>query len=290
MENKEFNVLSLFDGMSCGQIALNRARIDYNNYFASEIDKSAILVTQTNYPNTIQLGDIRSINVNSLPKIDLLIGGSPCQGFSFAGKKLNFEDRRSKLFFEYVRILKELKEINPNILFLLENVKMKQEYQNVISSHLGVSPIRINSSLVSACRRDRLYWTNIEGVTQPLDKGITFDDININNQQWIPQERVDRISSWKAQQKPLDCAIIPNTRAKVPCLTARGFNQYHSGMILVKENDRYRYLSCEEGELAQTVPLAYTDCVDSKERAKMLGNGWTVDVITHIFSFIKIGG
>lgn len=164
------NVLSLFDGMSCGQIALNRAGIAYDKYYASEIDKHAIKVTQHNYPNTVQLGDVTQVNKDSLPEIDLLLGGSPCQGFSFAGKQLNFNDPRSALFFEYVRLKNELK---PKW-FLLENVVMKQEYQDVISSLLGVQPIMINSALVSAQSRKRLYWTNIPNVTQPEDKGLLF--------------------------------------------------------------------------------------------------------------------
>jgi len=144
------SVLSLFDGMSCGQIALNRVGIKYDNYFASEIDKHAIKVTQTNYPNTIQLGDVTKVKGSDLPKIDLLIGGSPCQGFSFAGKGLNFEDPRSKLFFEFVRLKNETQ---PKY-WMLENVKMKAEHQNIISEILGVKPILINSELVSAQRWD----------------------------------------------------------------------------------------------------------------------------------------
>ena len=167
------NVLSLFDGMSCGQIALNRAGISYDKYYASEIDKHAIKVTQHNYPDTIQMGDVTKVKGADLPKIDLLIGGSPCQGFSFAGKQLNFDDPRSKLFFEFVRLLKECK---PKY-FLLENVKMKKEYQDVITEHLGVEPIEINSNLLSAQNRKRLYWTNIPGVTIPNDKGILLKDI-----------------------------------------------------------------------------------------------------------------
>ena len=162
------NVLSLFDGMSCGQIALDKLGIKVNNYFASEIDKHAIKVTQHNYPNTIQLGDVMKVKGSDLPKIDLLIGGSPCQGFSFAGKGLNFDDPRSKLFFEYVRLKNEL---NPKY-FLLENVKMKKEYQNIISGYLGVEPIMINSNLVSAQNRVRYYWTNIPVKGLPNDKSI----------------------------------------------------------------------------------------------------------------------
>ena len=167
------NVLSLFDGISAGRVALERAGITVDNYYASEINKYAIQVTQKNYPNTIQLGDVTKLNGKSLPKIDLLLGGSPCQGFSFAGKQLNFNDSRSKLFFEYVRILKEVKPTY----FLLENVKMKKEYQDVISGLLGVEPIEINSSLVSAQNRKRLYWTNIPNVVLPKDKGILLQDI-----------------------------------------------------------------------------------------------------------------
>ncbi len=167
------NVLSLFDGMSCGQIALNRLGVKYDKYFASEVDKYAIQVTQANYPDTIQLGDVRNIEICELPKIDLLIGGSPCQGFSFAGKQLNFEDERSKLFFRFAYIKDS---IQPKY-FLLENVKMKQEFQDIISKYMGVQPIEINSSLVSAQNRKRLYWTNIPNLMQPMDKGILLEDI-----------------------------------------------------------------------------------------------------------------
>lgn len=166
-------VLSLFDGISCGQVALERAGIQVDEYYASEIESRPIEITQKNYPNTIQLGDITKINSQDLPYIDLIIGGSPCQGFSFAGKQLNFNDDRSKLFFEFVRLVKELR---PKY-FLLENVKMKQEYQDVISEQLGVKPIEINSSLVSAQQRRRLYWTNIPNVIQPEDKKIYLKDI-----------------------------------------------------------------------------------------------------------------
>jgi DNA-cytosine methyltransferase len=167
------NVLSLFDGMSCGRIALERVGIKVNKYYASEIDKHAIKVTQHNYPDTIQLGSVTEIKGTDLPQIDLLIGGSPCQGFSFAGKGLNFEDPRSKLFFEFVRLLKDC---NPKY-FLLENVKMKQEFQDIISEQLGVRPILINSSLVSAQNRERLYWTNIPIEGLPNDKGLFLKDI-----------------------------------------------------------------------------------------------------------------
>ena len=168
------NVLSLFDGMSCGQIALKQLGIKVDKYYASEINKYAIQIAQKNFPDTIHVGDITKVSAADFPgKIDLLLGGSPCQGFSFAGKQLNFNDSRSKLFFEFVRLLKELR---PKY-FLLENVRMKQEYQDVISEHLGVKPIMINSALVSAQNRNRLYWTNIPNVCEPQDKGIILTDI-----------------------------------------------------------------------------------------------------------------
>jgi len=176
------NVLSLFDGMSCGQIALDQLGIKVNNYFAAEVDKYAIKVAQQNFPGTIHLGDVREIQTSGTHlmdecdcghKIDLLIGGSPCQGFSFAGKNLNFDDPRSKLFFEYARLLKELK---PKY-FLLENVRMKKESMDVISEYLGVEPIAINSNLVSAQNRHRLYWTNIPFDAPTEDKGVVLRDI-----------------------------------------------------------------------------------------------------------------
>jgi len=167
------NVLSLFDGMSCGMIALDRLGIKVDNYYASEIDKYAIQVSQANYPNIIQVGDITKLDLSTLPKIDLVMGGSPCQGFSFAGKQLAFDDPRSALFFEFVKCVDTLK---PKY-FLLENVKMKKEYLDVISEYMGVEPIFIQSSLVSAQSRQRYYWTNIPNVEQPEERGIVLRDI-----------------------------------------------------------------------------------------------------------------
>lgn len=173
------NVLSLFDGMSCGQIALERIGIEVDNYYASEIDKYAISVSKKNYPNTVHMGDItkwREWNID-FKSIDLIIGGSPCQGFSFAGKQLALNDPRSKLFFVYADILNHVMGLNSNVKFLLENVKMKKESEDVITMCVSVEPISINSALVSAQNRKRIYWTNIEGVTQPEDKGILLKDI-----------------------------------------------------------------------------------------------------------------
>lgn len=172
-------VLSLFDGISAGQLALQRAGIAVDAYYASEVDKYAISVTQRQFPNTIQLGDVTKWREWDIPwgEIDLVIGGSPCQGFSFAGKQLNFNDPRSALFFVFAAICDHVADNNPKMRFMLENVRMKKEYQDVISGYFGVEPIPINSSLVSAQNRYRLYWTNIPNVTQPDDKGILLRDI-----------------------------------------------------------------------------------------------------------------
>jgi DNA-cytosine methyltransferase len=275
------NVLSLFDGMSCGQIALNRAGIKYDKYFASEIDKYAIEVTQHNYPETIQIGDVLNVKGSDLPKIDLIIGGSPCQGFSFAGKRLNFEDPRSKLFFEFVRLRDELK---PKY-FLLENVKMKKEHEQVITEHMGVEPIRINSNLVSAQSRERLYWTNIPGIEQPEDKGILVKDI-------IDYSVVHKILPPKTIQAQLYYAKNYKATGKAPTLTrelAHGWGKnitpkcYIEIKAITGEDRLFSPLECER---LQTVPDNYSSIVSNTQRFNMLGNGWTVDVITHIFKNI----
>ena len=194
------NVLSCFDGVGCGQIALDSLGIKYDNYFASEIDKHAIKVTKHLFPNTVHLGDITKIDWCDLPKIDLLIGGSPCQGFSFAGKQLNFEDPRSKLFFEFVRLKEEL---NPKW-FFLENVKMKKEYEKVITELMGVEPVEINSSLVSAQNRKRLYWTNIPVNGLPKDRGILLKDIlekEVDEKYYLSGKNLNSVTDEQRQKK-----------------------------------------------------------------------------------------
>ena len=265
------NVLSLFDGLSCGQIALNRANIKYDKYYASEIDKHAIKVTQHNYPDTIQLGSVTEIKGTELPQIDLLIGGSPCQGFSFAGKGLNFDDPRSKLFFEFVRLLKECK---PKW-FLLENVKMKKEFQDIIIEQLGVKPILINSSLVSAQNRERLYWTNIPIQGLPNDKGLFLKDI-------IEIGAGKKLSEQTAQ-RPRTLRNFRNENQKAFCMLATMWKGSQSNGMTVIEDDGLRNITPLECERLQTVPDNYTNVVADTNRYTMLGNGWTVDVIAHIF-------
>lgn len=375
------NVLSLFDGMSCGQIALQRAGIKVENYFASEIDKYAIQVAKHNFPNTKHIGSVVDVKGNDLPKIDLLIGGSPCQGFSFAGKQLNFDDPRSKLFFEFVRLKNEC---NPTY-FLLENVKMKKEYQDVINQHLGVEPIEINSNLLSAQNRKRIYWTNIPGVSIPNDKGILLKDIvHENADNHLSEKEIDYMlrssGKWSPSTNNRFETYLNYPERKSHCLTAnlnkgvpyncffeilseyivpfdktlqildkevqRGkvgyfrkdsqanrvyyihdkaitltgeagggaakMGQYLFGCItpdrIEKRQNGQRFndgkkfytltaqdkhgvliegyirkLTPIECERLQTVPDNYSAIVSNSQRYKMLGNGWTVDVIAHIF-------
>ena len=280
-------VLSLFDGISCGQIALERVGIKVDKYYASEIDNNAIKVTQHNYPDTIQIGDITKIkyndntlyteNGNYKIKIDLLIGGSPCQGFSNAGKMLNFKDERSMLFFEYVRLLNEVK---PKY-FLLENVKMKKEWQDIITRYLGVEPIEINSSLVSGQNRNRLYWTNIPNIKQPEDKKILFKDIISKERNWFP------LLPWCF--KKWGNTIKLNTLRTLEddksfCVTT---GKTHSkNYYLNREHNMMTKLNADEVELLQTIPIGYTNILAETQRFKCIGNAWTVDVIAHIFSFL----
>lgn len=321
------NVLSLFDGISCGQIALERAGIKVDNYFASEIDKHAIKVTQTNYPNTIQLGDISNVKYFNGKlyyktedmvicvfdgKIDLVIGGSPCQGFSIMGKQLAFDDPRSALYFEFERLLYE---VNPKY-FLLENVKMKQEHRDILSERLGVDPVLINSSLVSAQNRQRWYWTNILGIQQPEDKGIILQDIlenNFDEKYYIKDGRLNWLKKFgEIKEKDGYIAFNPN---KAKCLTVRAEPSWNTTYILqwphganngwisgethsltkscwehknlLLDKGVVRKLTPIECERLQTVPDNYTSIVSDSQRYKALGNGWTVDIVAHIFKGIN---
>ena len=303
------NVLSLFDGMSCGQIALEKAGIQVDKYYAAEIDKYAIKVAKANYPDMIHLGDVREVKADSLPQIDLLIGGSPCQGFSFAGKQLNFDDPRSKLFWEYVRLLKDLK---PKY-FLLENVKMKKESMDVITEALGVEPIFINSNLVSAQNRQRYYWTNIPMDKLPDDKGIVLADIledghvdrdkshcidanyfkGGNLKSYFEKHRRQLVFSDDGMCHVGDADLkghdynrrVYHPDGKGPSLCASSGGNLEP-KTYIKPNS-WRKLTPLECERLQTVPEGYTAHVSNTQRYKMLGNGWTVDVIKHIFEGVK---
>ena len=307
------NVLSLFDGMSSGMIALERAGIKVQNYYASEIDKHAIKVSKANYPNIIQLGDVQSIDVTSLPKIDLLIGGSPCQTLSSLGNGTGF-DGKSGLFFEFVRLVKELQPKN----FILENVKMKKEWEDVITFYMGVSPVELNSKYVSAQNRPRLFWTNID--VKPMeDKGVVLSDV-IEKEAQEKYFLTDKAKIYITQKERLKKQLVNlngNKENKAITLLARytGLNgtflcvdcngrldhekagtltaRYAKGVAsfggdsfvydmedITKE--RIRRFTPEECEKLQTVPIGYTSSVSDSQRYKMLGNGWTIDVIAHI--------
>jgi len=278
------NVLSLFDGMSCGQIALDNLGIKVDKYFASEIDKYAMQIAKKNFPDTIHVGNVEFVTKSMLNnKIDLIIGGSPCQGFSRAGKGLNFEDPRSKLFFEFVRLIKECK---PKY-FMLENVKMNKESRDIISKYLGVEPIYIDSALLSAQTRKRYYWTNIPNISGPIDKGIILKDI-IQTTEDLKGSKVDE-------------RMVTN-KGKAYCLTARysGATWWNSiersqrTMIrtvnqgIINEKYNWRKLTPIECERLQTVPDNYTEGVSNSQRYKMLGNGWTVKVIEHVLTNMDV--
>ena len=283
------NVLSCFDGMSCGRIALERAGIEVDNYFSSEIDPYAIKIANKNYPQDEgnRLGNILEVKASNLPKIDLLIGGSPCQGFSFAGKQLNFDDERSKLFFEYIRLLEECK---PKY-FLLENVKIKREYQDIITRYLGVEPILINSSVVSAGSRPRLYWTNIP-YTEINKQEIKLNDILIDG--YSNRDKSHCIDANYGRGTNLRRYLYRGSRQVI--FTDKEFMKklfdnkpsIEECNIIGNENkDKWRKLLPIECERIQTVPDNYTEGVPDFWRYHMLGNGWTVDVIAHIFKGLK---
>ena len=301
----KINVLSLFDGISCGQLALQRAGVEVENYFASEIDKYAIQITQKNFPNTIQLGDINNWREWKLPKIDLIIGGSPCQGFSNAGKGLNFEDPRSKLFFVFCDILAVYAGKNPNLKYLLENVKMKKEWRDIITDRMKVEPVLIDSALVSAQSRKRLYWANWE-FGQPEDRRIYLKDIiedgevdreksytidadyykggSLKNYKEKYRRRlVTRQSERRLMVKTIGHGYVKEAekeRDKYPSLAAQSPRSKH----LIQENDAFRKLTPLECERLQTMPDDWTSGISNTQRYKCLGNAWTIDVVAHIFS------
>lgn len=307
---KELTVLSLFDGIACGRVALDRAGIPVKRYIASEIESNAIKVAMSNYPDIEQIGDVTKIDTKALPKIDLLIGGSPCQGFSSSGKGLNFVDPRSRLFFEYVRILQEVK---PRY-FLLENVKMKKEWSNIITEYLGVTPIEINSALVSAQNRTRLYWTNIPDVTEPEDRKIKLEDIMEDNEWKQPGAiRGRRLNKGVIVGRRLNenghRQDYDKTVPIVQCLEVRATNTDKSNCITTVDKDNvltplppgrypdafkeklpFRYYTTKEYCRLQTLPDDYLNMIPESQARKALGNGWTVDVIAHILSAIPEEG
>jgi DNA (cytosine-5)-methyltransferase 3A len=323
---KPLTVLSLFDGISCGRVALQRANIPVGKYYASEIDKYAMQVTQKNWPDTVQLGDVKEVWARNLPKIDLLIGGSPCQDLSIAkNNRKGLQGARSGLFWHYVRLLRTCK---PKY-FLLENVaSMPKEAKEIITRELGADPILINSALVSAQQRKRLYWTNIPNITQPEDKGIILSDVletegvgvDVENQGRTLCKKVNKGGALMARdykgfgnqrmtgvaepmrvperigniqgQKDNTANRIYSVRGKSVSLKANGGGGgAKTGLYKIDLPDGeyvIRKLTPLECERLQTLPDNYTAGISNTQRYKCIGNGWTVDVISHIFSFIPM--
>ena len=351
----DFVAVSLFDGMSCLQLALNKIGKIPTKYFASEVDKYAMQVTMANFPNTMQIGDVRNVKGSDIGFVHLLAGGSPCQSFSFAGKRKgmstkdnieiltldhylelksqNFEfEGQSYLFWEYMRILEELRVINPNIKFLLENVVMGEKWQNILTRAIGISPIQINSALVCAQNRNRLYWTNIAAepdglfgdlvckIPQPKDKGILLKDIletdvadkyflsekmikclqnherfnkyttepiNSENKSSCLSARLHKMGNADTYIKLDKNGNIKQNQEKASCFTAGGNSGgNHSDMDIILQKEKIRRLTPTECERLQTVPENYTNFVSDTQRYRMLGNGWTIDVIAHILSYL----
>ena len=281
-------VLSLFDGISTGMVALERAGILVEEYYASEIDKYAIQIAKKNYPNIIQLGDINNWSKWDIDwgDIDLIIGGSPCQGFSNAGKCLNFDDPRSKLFFIFIDILNHIKKVNSNIIFLFENVKMKKEWANIISKHIGVEPIELNSSLFSAQNRRRLYWTNIKVNTEIKNKSsVVLKDIyREEDNELYHLSKKHYLAFLKSYKWKPNCL---NEKSKT--ILASYYKQPpHCPYIpCEKSPSGFRMLSPVECERLQTLPDNYTNGISKTQRYKCLGNAWTADVIAYIFKYIN---
>lgn len=297
-------VLSLFDGISCGRVALERAGIKIANYYASEIKKPAIGVTMSNYPDTIQIGDVTKVHYENgilhtengdfnIEHIDLLIGGSPCQNFSLARATDNLESDglegdKSKLFYEYLRIKHE---VDPTY-FLLENVKMKKESESDLNTYMGVNGLHINSSLVSFQNRPRIYWTNIPGVEIPEDRNIDFQDYMDREFEYCKQFKLkdtpSRRKYWmngNGNNSAMGgCKNVTHAH-KIQTLTRKQDRCPNSGLI---EFDGFaRFLTRREIELAQTLPVGYTNLLSYNQMQDVCGDGWTVDVIAHIFSYLK---
>lgn len=301
-------VLSLFDGIGGGRIALERAGIKVGKYFASEIKQCAIKCATSNYSDIIEIGDVTKIKYedNKLYNdkgeivyegyIDIIISGSPCQNFSRANlqyqKKENFkyglEGDKSKLFYEFLRLKNE---INPTY-FFLENVKMKKESRDELNAYMGVNGITINSNLVSYQDRIRMYWTNIPNVTIPEDKHIDFQDYIDTDINRLEEAKVNptpcRIKWWYGDKSKLNglstCDDITYAH-KIHCLTRKQDRCPNSGLI--KYKDFCRYLTRREIEQAQTLPLGYTDMLSYRQMQDVCGDGWTIDVIAHIFKGLK---
>ena len=310
------NVLSLCDGISCGKVALDRAGIKVNKYFASEIDDNAIAVSEKNHEGIIRLGDITKWQEWDLPHIDLIISGTPCCGFSRAGKMLNFKDPQSKLFFEFVDILNDIKAKNPDVLFMLENVKMKTEWRDTITSYVGINPIEINSKLVSAQNRLRTYWTNIPGVDKPKDKNVKLVDVLEDNVDVEYVERQGIMLDSSLSEASMNLVNVVDGEVHISQAVKKGYIVAEDGdgvnlsfptsktrrgrvikqksstldrqcEVCVYHDNKIRRLTVRELERLQTLPDGYLDGFSNAIAYQTIGNGWTVDVVAHILGCMK---
>ena len=298
------NILNLFDGMSVGMVALKKLGLKPNEdfkYFSSEIDKHAIRCSEYNHTNEItRLGDVTKISYKNgtlqtengsfeVGKIDLLMGGSPCQQFSALGNQTGLEGTSSKLFFEYLRLLKEIKEENPDLIFLLENVKMRKDYKKNLDDYLETVGVPICSSLLSYQKRFRIYWSN-KIITIPEDLKISFQDFkdtSDNQANYKMPVNKSTIAMWNngngRNNVAFGCANVTNSE-KIYCLTMKQYRTPNSGVVAYE--DWFRLLTREELEQAQTLPVGYTKPLSYNQAQAVLGNGWTADVITHILKDI----
>lgn len=265
------NVLSLFDGISTGRLVLSNLRIPLKNYYASEVDKYAIAVSKDNWDDIEHLGDIENwrrwgVDFSS---VDLVLAGSPCQGFSLAGKQAGFKDSRSRLFYVFVEILNHIRSLNPNVKFLLENVSMKPAYLDVITKELNVLPVRINSKTITPQLRDRYYWCNWD-VDQPVTNDTKFQDVLESD-----QARVDKAYALTATYY----------KKGAEATRQRNFNKSQRPIAWI-DNENTRWLTPIECERLQGLPDNYTDAVSNTRRYMCIGNGWSVAIVEHILSSV----
>lgn len=295
--DRKLTVLSLFDGLAGGLQACKEEGLNIEKYYASEIDPYAIKIAMHNHPEIIQLGDITKWRDWDIDwgSIDMVIGGSPCQGFSVVGDMLNFEDPRSKLFFTFVDILNYIKSINPKVFFLLENVKMRNDWKRHFTKLLEVEPIHINSGLVSGQIRNRYYWTNINSgnIPQPKDKGIKMLDClekQVDEKYYLSEKMKKYVMA--TGTKKFYCKAEINCEKARPITTAGGkragtTNYVSDQFVNGGCEKRIRQLTSLEEERLQTLPENYTNVgISNTQRRKCIGNGWTIAVISHIFSFL----
>ena len=291
---KSLKVLSLFDGISCGMIALERVGISIEEYVAYEINDDAIKVSQNNYPQIKQCGDVTIADFSQYQGFDLLIGGSPCQDFSTLNRtREGLQGKKSGLFWEFVRALDETK---PKYFLLENNTSMPLEAKETISEILGVQPIAINSELVSGQMRNRLYWTNIPNVSQPIDKDIDLRELIIKYPYYNEVQLVDwtkkKLVEIESKYGYIPNIFCPYNKVEITnkhyCLTAQGNSQTKSSTNLLHKDGKFYMFNADFWEILQTLPQGYTKSLEKEGRRKtVIGNGWTVDVIAHIFSYLK---